>query len=167
MQVHEYDVDVEATPEEVWKVFFSHRKGTWTHGDVTIEILHSGDEDGNGLVRHCTFPVPRWLLSGGVGHSYEWLTEVEPPRSWRYTAVGKPLWSIAEGFHELIDLGDGRTRMHFRETYHAFNPLLRWLFERRVHRFISQDNDQTLKASVEAGVQAIRARRAAREAEGR
>jgi len=35
--------------------------------DVTIEILHPGDAEGDGLVRHCAFPVPKWLLSGGRG----------------------------------------------------------------------------------------------------
>jgi len=28
-------------------------------------LLHPGDEVGEGLVRHCTFPVPRFLGSGG------------------------------------------------------------------------------------------------------
>ena len=66
-----------------------------------IEILHPGDDDGNGLVRHCYFPVPKWLLSGGVGQSWEWLTEVKPFESWRYDAVGKPLWSRATGWTRL------------------------------------------------------------------
>ncbi|HVA74627.1 MAG TPA: hypothetical protein VNF71_08680 [Acidimicrobiales bacterium] len=34
---------------------------------MTIEILHPGDAEGDGLVRHCAFPVPKWLLSGGRG----------------------------------------------------------------------------------------------------
>jgi hypothetical protein len=29
---------------------------------VTIDILHPGDAVGEGLVRHCTFRVPRYLL---------------------------------------------------------------------------------------------------------
>ena len=33
----------------------------------------SGRRGREGLVRHCTFPVPRWLCSGGVGQSWEWL----------------------------------------------------------------------------------------------
>ena len=115
MQVHSYSVDVEGTPEEVWRVFWTHRSGKVTRGEVTIEVLHPGDEVGNGLVRHCTFPVPVWLLSGGKGVSWEWLTEVRPHTSWRYDAVGKPLWSKATGFTRLEDLGGGRTRVHFEE----------------------------------------------------
>lgn len=162
MQVHEHAVDIDATPEELWRIFWSHREGTRHHGDVTIEILHPGDDDGEGLVRHCTFPVPRWLLSGGVGHSYELLTDVQPHVSWRYRAIGKPLWSKAEGFTRLEDLGGGRTRVHFRETYHAFNPVLRTLFESRVHRFISRGNDETLAAALQQGVEQLRQHRARR-----
>ena len=45
-----------------------------------IDILHPGDEIGEGLVRHCTFPVPKILGSGGVGKSWEWLTAGEAVR---------------------------------------------------------------------------------------
>ena len=42
--------------------------------------------------------------------------------------------------------------MHFSETYHAFNPLLRVLLEKRVHAFISKDNDRLIKESLTKGV---------------
>jgi len=164
VQEHDYTVDVDGTPDEVWSLFWSHRSGSRTHGDVTIEILHPGDARGEGLVRHCVFPVPKWLLSGGRGVSWEWLTQVDPPRSWRYDAVGKPLWSKASGFTRLEDLGDGRTRIHFRETYHAFNPVSRVLFERRVHRAISRSNDTTLASSINSGLSMLRAARTAAKA---
>jgi Polyketide cyclase / dehydrase and lipid transport len=156
VQSHEYSIDVDGDPQEVWRLFWSHRKGTVAHGEVTIEILHPGDADGEGLVRHCTFPVPSWLLSGGRGVSWEWLTEVKPPESWRYDAVGKPLWSKATGHTRLEDLGGGRTRIHFTETYSAFNPVMRLLFERRVHRAISRSNDETLASSINAGLNMLR-----------
>jgi hypothetical protein len=159
MTEHTYAIDVDGTPEEVWSIFWSHRSGTRRHGDVTIEILHPGDANGDGLVRHCTFPVPRWLLSGGRGVSWEWLTEVQPHASWRYDAVGKPLWSRASGWTRLEPLPDGRTRIHFRETYHAFNPVLRALLERRVHAAISRANDETLAGSVNAGIRMLREHR--------
>jgi hypothetical protein len=173
MQDHRYSFVVEATPEEVWKVLHPRRPRHLArgevqvieHGDVRIEILHPGDQHGNGLVRHCRFPVPRYLLSGGRANSWEWVTEVEPNVSARYDAVGKPLWSKAQGWHRLEDLGDGRTRVHFRETYHVFNPVLRLLLERRVHRFISRDNDTVMEAAIRAGVGHLRARAAARAAE--
>jgi hypothetical protein len=155
MQVHELTFDVDAPPEVVWALFWSHRSGVLTYGDVTIEILHPGDTNGEGLIRHATFPVPRYLLSGGVGRSWEWLTKVKPPQSWRYDAIGKPLWSRAEGRTRLEDLGAGRTRVRFRETYHAMSPLAGFLLERPVHRFISRNNDRLMREGIETGVRAI------------
>ena len=157
-------MEVDGTPAEVWRLFWYRGPRPKTDGPVQIDILHPGDEVGEGLIRHCTFPVPKYLLSGGVGHSWEWLTEVRPTESWKYDAVGKPLWSRAEGRTRLEDLGDGRTRLHFTETYHAFNPVLRALLERRVHRFISRDNDRLITSSVNNGLRAARAARAARSA---
>jgi len=156
MQSHEYAVEVEGTPDEVWGLFWARRSFRREDGGVGIDILHPGDAIGEGLIRHCTFRVPRYLLSGGIGHSWEWLTEVKPVESWRYDAVGKPLWSRAEGRTRLEDLGGGRTRIHFSETYEAFNPVLALLLERRVHRFISKDNDRLITYAVNAGIERMR-----------
>jgi hypothetical protein len=93
---------------------------------------------------------------------------VKPKESWRYDAVGRPLLSEAVGKTRLEDLGDGRTRVHFSETYHVFNPLLRALLEKRVHAFISKDNDRLIKQSLETGVGYLRkakAKAAAKAAE--
>ena len=82
--------------------------------------------------------------------------------SWRYDAIGKPLWSRAEGLTRLEDLGDGRTRVHFTERYECFNPWMRRLgLERWVHQQISKDND-TILAALEGGLKWHRKRRAAR-----
>jgi hypothetical protein len=159
VQDHHFFVDIAATPDELWTLFW-FRAPRSQSGDVTIEILHPGDAVGEGLVRHCTFRVPRYLLSGGQGQSWEWLTEVTPKVSWKYDAIGKPLWSKAEGRTRLEDLGDGTTRVHFSETYLAFNPIMRFLFEKRVHKFISKDNDQLIKEMLTKGVQQLRTARA-------
>ena len=94
-----------------------------------------------GLVRICTFPVPTYLLSGGKATSWECVVEARLGEYSRYVAVGKPLWSRAEGWHRLEEQPDGRTRLTFHETYHARNPMLRAVFEKRVHRFISERNE--------------------------
>ena len=89
-------------------------------------------------------PRARWLLSGGTARSWEVVTDARLDEYARYRAVGKPLWSEAEGEHTLEPLDEGAaTRLTFVETYHAFNPLLRSLFEARVHRFISGHNGDT------------------------
>ena len=158
MQEHAFSFEVGATSEELWTLFWGQRRRVIEHGDVRIEYLHWGDEVGEGRIRHCHFRVPRYLLSGGVGRSWEWLTEVKPCESWRYDAIGKPLWSRATGWTRFEDLGNGQTRVHFRETYEAFNPILRVLLERRVHRFISRDNDRVMQAAIERGLEQLRAR---------
>ncbi len=172
MQVHEYSFIIDAPPLELWAATHPSNpklgpgeKRVIEHGPVRIEILHEGDEHGDGLVRHCWFRVPRYLLSGGRAQSWEMVSEVVPGVSSKYDAIGKPLWSQAEGRHRYEDLGDGRTRVHFRETYHVFNPIMRVLLERRVHRFISKDNDRLVKAGLEMALTAYR-RRSAQGGEG-
>ena len=82
------------------------------------------------------------MLSGGVAHSWEVVTEARRDEYARYEAVGKPLWSKAEGWHTLEPTDDGvGTKLTFVETYHAYNPVMRALFEARVHRFISRNNE--------------------------
>jgi hypothetical protein len=149
MQRHESVYEVTAPPHRVWRLF--HPKPlpepeiprTITHPGGTITILREGDDAGEGLVRTCTFPVPKWLLSGGVARSFEVVVEARKNTYARYHAVGRPLWSEAEGWHTLepIDGGTG-TRVTFVETYHVHNPVLRALFRARVHRFISADNSR-------------------------
>ncbi len=167
MREHRYSFEVDATPEEVWRALHprmptmpSGERFVIEHGEVRIEIVHPGDADGLGLVRQCWFRVPRYLLSGGVARSWEVITDSRPNEYSRYEAVGKPLWSQASGWHELTDLEGGRTRLSFGETYEVFNPLARRFLEARVHRFISKDNDVLIKAAVEQGVAARRARAA-------
>jgi hypothetical protein len=153
MQEHQVVFEVGAVPHRVWRLF--HPKvpadaevpRTFEHPGGTITILRDGDEAGEGLVRTTTFPVPRWLLSGGVARSWEVVLEARADELSRYVALGKPLWSRAEGWHRLEPIHGGEgTRLTFFERYEAFNPVLRALFERRVHRFISRDNTRTYEA---------------------
>jgi hypothetical protein len=106
----------------------------------SMEILTEGDEAGQGLVRTCVFGVPRYLLSGGKARSWEVVTEAKVNKISRYVAISKPLWSRAEGYHELDEQEDGTTLLTFHETYHAYNPVLRVLVERPVHAKICADN---------------------------
>ncbi len=147
MQRHEISFVVDAPPHRVWRMFHPKTPPGATvprmieHPGGTITIIKEGDDDGAGLVRTATFPVPKWLLSRGVGESFEVVTEARKNEFARYEAVGKPLWSKVEGWHTLEPVNDGAsTRLTFVEIYEAKNPILRALFERRVHHAISQDN---------------------------
>ncbi|HCS17972.1 MAG TPA: polyketide cyclase / dehydrase and lipid transport family protein, partial [Erythrobacter sp.] len=42
----------------------------------------------------------------------------------------------------------------------VFNPILRFLFEKPMHRYISKDNDRMIKDAIEQFVSASRARNA-------
>jgi len=160
MQEHHYSFTVDGTPEEVWEVFWYHGPDKPMTPGVTIEILHPGDDTGEGLVRHCSFPVPKILGSGGVAQSWEWVTRVQPYTSWKYDAIGKPIWSRAEGFVTLTPVTDTRTKIDFIEKYWAFNPWMRRLgMEKWVHDKLSRDNDAFFRA-VTRGLEFHRERKA-------
>ncbi len=137
---------VEAPPRKIWQVLHPPAAPDapvpriLEYPGGSMEILTEGDEAGQGLVRTCVFGVPRYLMSGGKARSWEVVTEAEVNKLSRYVAIGKPLWSRAEGYHELDEQPDGTTILTFHETYHAYNPVLRALLEGPVHARISADN---------------------------
>jgi len=141
--------EVDAPVRKVWRVLHPPPPPDATLPRIIkypagrIEILTEGDEAGQGLVRTCVFDVPRYLLSGGKARSWETVTEARINELSRYVAISKPLWSRAEGYHRLEERPDGTTLLTFHETYHAYNPISRVLFERRVHQKISADNMAT------------------------
>lgn len=154
MQTHRVEFTIDAPREKVWRLLHppapvdgdSPRVIHYENGE--IQILQEGDESGQGLVRTCTFRVPRFLLSGGVGRSFECVVEARFGEYSRYVAYGKPLWSKATGEQIYEDTPDGGTRLTFVETYDAFNPILRRTIEGYVHRRISHDNDGHFAAAL-------------------
>jgi hypothetical protein len=140
---------VDAPPHSVWRVLHPPAPSDATPPRVihysagSMEILSEGDEAGQGMVRTCVFDVPRYLLSNGKARSWEVVTEAKAGELSRYVAISKPLWSRAEGYHQLDEVPDGSTQLTFHETYHVFNPVLRALLERVVHQKISADNLST------------------------
>jgi hypothetical protein len=68
VQEHAFSVELPAPPSEVWDIFWYRgpdRPQPPPGSGTRIEILHPGDAVGEGLVRHCHFPVPKILGSGG------------------------------------------------------------------------------------------------------
>jgi hypothetical protein len=155
---------LEASPAEVWQLFFPPAPPDLRPGEmqvverdgVRIEILHGGNEIHEGLVRHCYYPVPKLLLSGGVAQSWELVTDVVPNVSCHYRAITRPPFAFAEGWQSLHDLGDGTTRVDFRESYSISNPLMRMLLERLVHAKISRDNGAMFE-KLQSGIDQLRA----------
>lgn len=48
------------------------------------------------------------------------------------------------------------TRFHFHEEYRIENRLIAFFFEKRVHRFISKDNDKNIRNMIECGLSTAR-----------
>ena len=158
MQVHEYSFIIDAPRDEIWAAMHPplaqpgtiHAPRIIEHGNVRIEILNEGDEHGQGLVRHCYFAVPKYLLSGGRAQSWETVSEVRAPEFSRYDAIGKPLWSQAMGWQKLRG---PRRRPHPGDVPRGV-PRLQPGDARRCSRsgctdFISKDNDKLVKAGIE------------------
>ncbi len=170
MQERQFSFEVEAPRRDIWSILHprlkpdpSGARRILESGDVRIEIVHPGDEHGEGLVRTCTYRMPRWVGSGGIGRSWECVTEVRPEEfSSTYEAIGRHPWSFASGWHRLDDLGGGRTNVCFGETYEVASRLLRPLVESRLHAFITRDNEAVMRDAITAGLEAIAAHRAAR-----
>ncbi|WP_174273941.1 SRPBCC family protein [Sphingomonas bacterium] len=162
---HDSDWIVDAPREEVWSALhpqkdFDRKQTTIDNprhiafDNVRIEVLHEGDENGEGLVRRTWFAVP-WYV-GGKARSWEIVSEVRAPEYQRYDAVMTPPHCYAIGWYRLEALDGDRTRVHFHEEFRIEKGWLRWL-ERPIHRFLSADNDKNLKGIIE---QAVAARRA-------
>jgi hypothetical protein len=175
MQQRQFSFEVEAPRRDIWSILHPRlrpdpggKRRVLESGDVRIEILHLGDEHGEGLVRTCTYRMPRWVLSGGVGRSWECVTEVRPEefRS-SYESVARHPWAFASGWHHLDDLGGGRTEVRFGETYELASPVLRPVLESRLHAFITSDNELVMRDAITAGLAAIAAHRRSRAAKER
>ncbi|MCU1484143.1 MAG: hypothetical protein JWN67_889, partial [Actinomycetia bacterium] len=125
MQRHTARFHVGAPRADVWRTLHPRPPEDAEHPRIIdypggrIEVLFEGDEAGQGLVRTCTFRVPR--LVGGRARSWECIVEARLEEHSRYSAVGKPLWSKAEGWHDLEDAPDGGTFVTFTETYEVLS----------------------------------------------
>jgi hypothetical protein len=162
MREHQSSFVVEGSPAQVWHLWFgsipterSAEPFVIEHDNVRIEIIHPGDHLHDGLVRHCYYPVPRYLLSGGVAESWELVSDVVVKESCRYRTITKPPFAVSEGRQWLEDLGDGRTRVHFWERYEITNRLLRPILEGPVFRMISINNDKVIEEGIRMGLEAL------------
>ena len=167
MRVQDSSFVFEAPIADVWAVLHPSHSGDQRtnpedprvveHGRIRIEYLSEGDANGDGLVRHCRFPVPWWM--GRRGESWELLSQVRPPEFARYDSVARSPWLRCTGWHQLTDLGDGRTGVHFHEEYEVRNRFLARFLEGPLQRFNTRVNEGGLVAIVRAGLAANAGRR--------
>ncbi len=152
MQEHTTTFLVDAPAPRVWRALHPR----WPDGPGPhvvdypggrIEVLFTGDDANQGLVRICTFAVPTYLLSGGQATSWECIVEARLGEFARYIADRQAPVVTSRGLAPLVEeQDDGRTRLTFHETYHACNPVMRAVFEKRVHDFLSSRNDAAYDA---------------------
>ena len=165
--VYESDWIVDASRAEVWAALHPQQRIDRTrttvdtprviqHGTTRVEVVHEGDEHGEGLVRLCRFRAP-WYV-GGWARSWELVSEVRADEYQRYDVLlCAPPYATVKGWYRLEALPDGRTRVHLHEEYRLQSRWLAPLLEKRLHDFMLKDNDVQFKGMIEDGVRALRA----------
>jgi len=123
----------------IWALF--QRYDLWKEyapAVLDVEIVYPGDTNGNGLLRKVVYPLPL----GMRGESFELVYNVEPDRGYDYRMLRTGL----SGSLRLESLGPKQTRLHFRESFHLRNRLLRPL-EGRIYRFINKKNEESQRGA--------------------
>ena len=152
MQRHEFSVELDAPPDEVWEVFWyrgptvRNRRTSRRASRSCTPATRSGTASSGTATSRCQVVALGWRRPVvGVAH------RGEAARSWRYDAIGKPLWSHATGWTRLGDLGERPDTRALHRGVRGVQPDHALLFEKRVHEFISRDND-TILAALQGGI---------------
>lgn len=107
---------------------------------LRVEVLHPGDERGNGLLRWVIYRLP----FGRTGSAFELVTDVEPRRGHAYTMTGREPGNEQTGRVRLEPTPRG-CRLHFGERHHLGRFPGR-LFEGPICRFINRQNERSMRA---------------------
>jgi hypothetical protein len=133
---HRFTIDLPHPRERLWALF--QRYDLWKEyapAVLDVEVVHPGDDHGNGLLRKVIYPLPL----GRRGESYELLTNVRENEGYDYLMLGSGL----SGSLQLERTPENNTRLAFRERFHIRNPLLR-PFEGAIYRFINKKNEASI-----------------------
>jgi hypothetical protein len=139
MRQHEFTIDLPHSAARLWALF--QRYDLWKEyapAVLDVEIVYPGDAQGNGLLRRVVYPLP----FGRRGESFELVQNVQPAAGYDYVMLRTGL----SGSMTLERLGQDRTRLRFRETFHMRTPLLRWL-EGPIYRFINRKNEESMRGA--------------------
>jgi len=141
MREHRFTLDFPHPAERVWALF--QRYDLWTNYAlmvIGVEVIHPGDERGNGLLRRVIYKMP----GGRKGSALELVTEVEPNRGYTYTMISRRPGNDQTGKVRLEPLGPDVTRLHFEERYQLTHPIFK-LFEGQIYRFINKQNEDSMR----------------------
>jgi hypothetical protein len=139
---HRYSVEFPHSAERLWALMQDYDRWTeYAPMVLRVEVLHPGDERGNGLLRRVIYRLPL----GRRGAALELVTDVVPARGYTYTMIGRSPGNDQTGRVRLEALAPGRTRLHFEERYHLERRPWRWL-EGPIYRFINRKNEESMRA---------------------
>jgi hypothetical protein len=136
---HHFDIELPHAPARLWALFQSY--DLWKEfapSVVDVEIIHAGDDDGNGLLRKVVYPLP----FGARGESYELVTNVCENEGYDYRMLRTGL----SGSLTLERVGPNRTRLTFRERFGLPRRWMRWL-EGPIYRFINKKNEESMRGA--------------------
>lgn len=145
MREHRFTIEIPHPAERVWALF--QRYDLWTQYApmvVGVEVIHPGDEKGNGLLRRVIYKLP----FGRRGSALELVTDVEAGRGYTYTMLSRRPGNDQTGRVTLEPVGPDRTLLRFEERYNLTQPLLK-PFEAQIYRFINKQNEASMRRASE------------------
>ena len=145
MREHRFTLEFPASAERVWALF--QRYDLWTNYApmvVRVDVIHPGDEGGNGLLRRVIYKMPL----GRQGSALELVTDVVPNEGYTYTMISRRPGNDQTGKVRLERLGPEKTRLHFEERYNITSPILK-MFEAQIYRFINKQNEASMRRASE------------------
>ncbi|MGH9113747.1 MAG: SRPBCC family protein [Acidimicrobiales bacterium] len=141
MREHRYQMEMPHSPARLWALFQDYDNWTaYAPMVLDVEIVHPGDERGNGLLRRVVYKMPL----GRRGTALELVTDVEPERGYTYTMISRQPGNDQTGRVRLEPIGTDRTRFSFEERYHLTKAPWRW-FEGPIYGFINRQNERSMQ----------------------
>jgi hypothetical protein len=141
MREHRYTLEMPHPAERVWTLMQDYdRWAVYAPMVIGVEVLHSGDAGGSGLLRRVIYKLPL----GRKGTAIELVTDVEPARGYTYRMIGRQPGQDQTGKVRLEPLGPDATRLHFEERYHLTTVPWKW-FEGPIYRFINKQNEESMR----------------------
>jgi Polyketide cyclase / dehydrase and lipid transport len=138
---HRYEMEMPHPPARLWALFQDYDHWTdYAPMVLDVEVVHPGDERGNGLLRRVIYKLPL----GRRGAALELVTDVEPERGYAYTMISRQPGNDQTGRVRLEPIGTDRTRFSFEERYHLTKAPWRW-FEGPIYGLINRQNEQSMQ----------------------
>jgi len=142
---HRYTLDIPHSAARTWALFQDYDRWTeYAPMVVDVDVLHAGDETGNGLLRRVIYTMP----FGRRGSALELVTDVEPGRGYTFTMISRDPGNDQTGRVTLEPTGASSCRLHFEERYHLTKAPWKW-FEGPIYRFINKQNEASMRRAVD------------------